>query len=147
MPTHHPDKPQHQPLERCEAGGSPPSATPALLLLSPMPPPTGSPPRLHRVRQPSGALRGPWTPHCSPFWVVTDQGQSASLCWTGSPGGQGQVSLVITGSLAQLRTGPGLVREHVFNTQIPPKASEKPDSAGFSQCLETPGSPQHVLVP
>lgn len=65
----------------------------------------------------------------------------------GVAGGQGQVSLVTTGSLAQLSTGPGLVREHVFNTQIPPKASEKPDSAGFSQCLEIPGSPQHVLVP
>lgn len=34
------------------------------------------------------------------------------------------MSLVTTGSLAQLRTGPGLVREHVFNTQTPPKARE-----------------------
>lgn len=36
------------------------------------------------------------------------------------------MSLVTTGSLAQLRTGPGLVREHVFNTQILSKASKKP---------------------
>lgn len=124
VPTHCPDEPSVSPNTSLWEDGRQacrPSLSTHHLLSSffqvsaPLPPPTGSPPRHHMGSDTLPGLSQPlWTPHHSPFWLVTVQGQSLSCTELGAPGGPGQVVLVTTGSPALPRTGPGPVRERVL---------------------------------
>ena len=77
--TQHPDKPQHQPLGRCEAGGSPPSAIPALLL-SGLSPNASSYRKSSQTTQGQTALWGSLSPLDSPLQPILGGHCPGTVC-------------------------------------------------------------------